>query len=152
EGRAGGILLKQGTAAGQKALIERLQKVAPLPLLCLQDAEYGVAMRLTDASPFPRNLTLGAVQDLSLLYQLGEEIGRQCALVGVHINLAPVVDVNSNPLNPIIHKRSFGEDPIQVAKRAEMIVQGMQSMGILACIKHFPGHGDTAVDSHVDLP
>lgn len=152
QGRVGGILLKQGTAQGQKILIEKLQRLSPLPLLCLQDGEYGVAMRLSDVLAFPCNLTLGAVQDLSLLYELGQEIGRQCSLVGVHINLAPVVDVNSNPLNPIIHTRSFGEDPFQVAKRAERVMQGMQSMGIFACLKHFPGHGDTSIDSHVELP
>ncbi len=152
QGRAGGILLKQGTAAGQRALIDKLQKLSPLPLLCIQDGEWGVAMRLSDAISFPRNLTLGAVQDLSLLYQLGQEIGRQCRLVGAHMNLAPVVDVNSNPLNPIIHMRSFGSDPLQVALRAEKVMSGIQSMGVLTCAKHFPGHGDTSVDSHVDLP
>lgn len=151
-GRAGGILLQQGTAQGQRAIIEKLQGIAPLPLFCVQDGEYGVAMRLSDVLAFPRNLTLGAVQNLSLLYQLGQEIGRQCLLVGAHINLAPVVDVNSNPLNPIIHVRSFGEDPFQVALRGEMVMRGMQSMGIFACMKHFPGHGDTSIDSHIDLP
>jgi beta-N-acetylhexosaminidase len=109
-------------------------------------------MRLSDVIAFPRNLTLGAVQDLSLLYQLGQEIGRQCRLVGTHINLAPVIDVNSNPLNPIIHMRSFGEDPLQVSFRGEMLMRGMQSQGIYACAKHFPGHGDTSIDSHIDLP
>jgi beta-N-acetylhexosaminidase len=152
EGRAGGILLKQGTSEGQKAFIKKLQGISPVPLLCLQDGEWGLAMRLSDVISFPKNLTLGAVQDLFLLYQLGEEIGLQCSLVGAHINLAPVVDVNSNSLNPIIHMRSFGEDPFQVAVRGEMIMKGMQSKGIYACAKHFPGHGDTSVDSHVDLP
>ncbi len=152
EGKAGGILLKQGTADGQRGLIDKLQKISPLPLLCLQDGEWGVSMRLSDVISFPRNLTLGAVQDLSLLFSLGQEIGRQCNLVGTHLNLGPVVDVNNNPLNPIIHMRSFGEDPFQVALRAEMVMRGIQSMGIIACAKHFPGHGDTSVDSHVDLP
>ncbi len=152
EGKAGGILLKQGTADGQRALIEKLQSISPLPLLCLQDGEWGVAMRLADVISFPRNLTLGAIQDLSLLYSLGKEIGRQCSLVGAHLNTAPVVDVNNNPLNPIIHMRSFGEDPFQVALRADLVMRGMQSMGIIACAKHFPGHGNTSVDSHVDLP
>jgi beta-glucosidase-like glycosyl hydrolase len=152
EGKAGGILLKQGTAEGQRVWIERLQKHSFVPLLCVQDGEWGVAMRLSDVISFPKNLTLGAVQDLSLLYQLGQEIGRQCRLVGVHMNLSPVVDVNSNPLNPLIHRRSFGEDPLQVALRGERVMSGMQSVGILACAKHFPGHGDTAVDSHIALP
>lgn len=152
KGWVGGILLKQGTAEGQRSLIERLQKLSPVPLLCVQDGEWGVAMRLTDVISFPRNLTLGAVQDLALLYQLGQEIGKQCKLVGAHLDLAPVVDVNCNPRNPIIHMRSFGEDPSQVAKRGEKVMRGIQSTGVMACAKHFPGHGDTATDSHVDLP
>ncbi len=151
-GKVGGILLKQGTVQGQKDLIDKLQKIAPLPLLCLQDGEWGLAMRLEGCVSFPRNLTLGAIQDTSLLYQLGSEIGRQCRVVGVHVNLAPVSDVNSNPLNPIIHMRSFGQNPQQVALAAKMVMLGMQSQGIYACAKHFPGHGDTSVDSHVDLP
>ena len=148
----GGILLKQGTIEGQRSLIEKLQKRSSLPLFCLQDGEWGVAMRLRDALSFPRNLTLGAIQDLTLLYQLGQEIGKQCRLVGTHLNLAPVVDVNCNPRNPIIHMRSFGEDPVQAALRGEQVMRGIQSQGVIACAKHFPGHGDTTVDSHVDLP
>lgn len=151
-GQAGGILLKQGTSSLQRDFIDRLQKRAKVPLLCVQDGEWGVAMRLSDAIALPRNLTLGAVQDLSLLFHVGREIGRQCVAVGAHINLAPVVDVNSNPRNPIIHMRSFGEDPLEVAKRGEKVMQGMQAEGIIACTKHFPGHGNTAVDSHLDLP
>ncbi len=152
EHHIGGIILKQGTVQGQLALIEHLQQLSSIPLLCVQDGEWGVAMRLSDAISFPKNMTLGAVQDLGLLYQLGLEIGRQCRIVGAHINLAPVVDVNSNPSNPIIGVRSFGDDPIQVALRGDLIMRGIQSQGVLACAKHFPGHGDTAVDSHVDLP
>jgi beta-N-acetylhexosaminidase len=152
DGKVGGIILKQGTADGQRALIDKLKSFSRLPLLFVQDGEWGVGMRLTDVLAFPRNLTLGAVQDLSLLFQLGQEIGRQCRLVGVHLNLAPVSDVNCNPQNPIIHMRSFGEDPVQVALRSQLVMFGIQSMGVLACAKHFPGHGDTSVDSHVDLP
>jgi beta-N-acetylhexosaminidase len=152
EGKVGGILLKQGTAEGQRVLIDKLQRLSPIPLLCVQDGEFGLAMRLTDVLRFPKNLTLGAVQDLTLLYQLGQEIGRQCRLAGVHLNLAPVCDVNSNPQNPIIHMRSFGDDPFQVALRSKQVMCGIQSMGVLSCAKHFPGHGDTVVDSHVDLP
>lgn len=152
DGKVGGIILKQGTADGQRALIDKLKSFSRLPLLFVQDGEWGVGMRLTDVLAFPRNLTLGAVQDLSLLFQLGQEIGRQCRLVGVHLNLAPVSDVNCNPQNPIIHMRSFGENPVQVAIRCQLVMFGIQSMGVLACAKHFPGHGDTSVDSHVDLP
>ena len=101
---------------------------------------------------FPRNLTLGAVQDLSLLYQLGSEIGRLCRLVGVHVNLAPVVDVNCNPLNPIIQMRSFGQNPQQVAHKAEMVMLGMQSQGIYASLNIFQVTAIASVDSHVDLP
>ncbi len=152
EQKIGGIILKQGTAAGQVELIDKLQRLSQIPLLCVQDGEWGVAMRLTDVIAFPKNLTLGAVQDLSLLFQLGQEIGRQCLLVGAHLNLAPVCDVNCNPQNPIIHMRSFGEDPFQVAVGSRLVMLGMQSMGVMACAKHFPGHGDTSVDSHLDLP
>lgn len=152
EGKVGGIILNEGTMEGQKNLIAKLQKLSPLPLLCIQDGEWGVGMRLSDVVTFPRNLTLGAIQDLTLLFQLGQEIGRQCRLVGIHLNLAPVSDVNCTPQNPIIHMRSFGEDAIQVAKRSRSVMCGIQSMGVLACAKHFPGHGDTVVDSHVDMP
>jgi beta-N-acetylhexosaminidase len=152
EQKIGGIILKQGTAAAQVNLIDKLQRLSQIPLLCVQDGEWGVSMRLTDVIAFPKNLTLGAVQDLSLLYQLGQEIGRQCLLVGAHLNLAPVCDVNCNPQNPIIHMRSFGEDPFQVTVRSRLVMLGIQSMGVMACAKHFPGHGDTSVDSHVDLP
>ncbi len=152
EHHIGGIILKQGTAPGQVALIEKLQQLSSIPLLCVQDGEWGVAMRLTDVISFPKNMTLGAVQDLDLIYQLGQEIGRQCRIIGTHLNLAPVVDVNSNPRNPIIHMRSFGDDPLQVALRGELVARGIQSQGVMACAKHFPGHGDTAFDSHVDLP
>jgi beta-N-acetylhexosaminidase len=152
DGKVGGIILKQGTAEGQRILIQNLQRLSSIPLLCVQDGEWGVAMRLSDVLAFPRNLTLGAVQDLALLYELGQEIGRQCRLVGTHLNLVPVCDVNCNPQNPIIHMRSFGEDPIQVALRSRLVMCGIQSMGVMACAKHFPGHGDTVVDSHVDLP
>jgi beta-glucosidase-like glycosyl hydrolase len=148
----GGVIPKQGTLDGQVKLINRLQSLSQLPLICVVDAEWGLQMRMEEVLPFPRNLTLGAIQDLSLLYQLGQEIGRQCSLVGGHINAAPVVDVNTNPRNPIIHMRSFGQDPVAVANRGFQVMRGIQSKGILACAKHFPGHGDVMVDSHSDLP
>jgi beta-N-acetylhexosaminidase len=152
ERKIGGVIMKQGTVRGQRNFFNKLQKLSRLPLFCLQDGEYGVSMRLSDAIVFPRNLTLGAVQDFALLFQLGQEIGKQCCLVGAHINLAPVCDVNCNAQNSIIHMRSFGEDPFQVAIRSHLVMSGIQSMGVLACAKHFPGHGDTITDSHVDLP
>lgn len=148
----GGLILKQGTARGQLALLNELQGRSQIPLLVVQDAEWGLSMRLTDTLRFPKNLTLGAIQDTALIFQCGQEIGRECKLVGAHVNLAPVVDVNSNPKNPIIHMRSFGENPERVAECALAFMQGMERSEILACAKHFPGHGDTSVDSHSDLP
>jgi len=146
----GGIILKQGDPDSQVALINEL--VSPIPLLRVADAEWGVSMRLQQALKFPRNLTLGAIQDLSLLSRFGKQIGWECAQVGIDLNFAPVVDVNTNPLNPIIGTRSFGQDPNQVANRALLVMKGMQESGTWGCAKHFPGHGETAVDSHVDLP
>ncbi len=152
ERKIGGVIMKQGTADGQRIFFNKLQQLSHLPLLCLQDGEWGVSMRLSDVIVFPRNLTLGAVQDFALLFQLGREIGKQCRLVGAHINLAPVCDVNCTAQNSIIHMRSFGEDPFQVAIRSHLVMSGIQSMGVIACAKHFPGHGDTITDSHEDLP
>lgn len=148
----GGIILKQGDPLAQIELIQMLQKVAKTPLLCVQDAEWGLSMRLSQTIQFPKNLTLGAIQNDQLIYQLGKEIGRGCKKVGIHLNLAPVVDVNTNPKNPIIHMRSFGEDPKKVIEKAVAYMQGLASEGVLAAAKHFPGHGDTSVDSHHDLP
>ncbi|MBS0620959.1 MAG: hypothetical protein JSS61_05835 [Verrucomicrobia bacterium] len=145
----GGVLFKQGTSQDQLALISRLAKAASIPLLHVQDAEWGVGMRLTDVPPLPKNRELGKQDDL---YEIGQEIGRQCRAVGAHLCLGPVVDVDSNPDNPIIGARSFSQDPEVVARCGNRVIQGIQSTGILACAKHFPGHGDAAVDSHVALP
>lgn len=150
--RIGGILLKQGTVEGQQRLVQELQALSVIPLLCFQDAEWGVGMRLRDVKALPKNLTLGAVQDLALIYRVGQEIGAQCREVKTDINLAPVVDVNTNPRNPIIYMRSFGEDPEAVAQRALQVSLGIQSMGVLTCAKHFPGHGSVSIDSHCALP
>ena len=109
-------------------------------------------MRMKNAIAFPKNMTLGAIDDLELIEEVGFEIGRQARRVGIHMNLAPVADVNSNPKNPIIGMRSFGEDPMRVALHVEAMSRGMQKARVLACVKHFPGHGDTDVDSHWDLP
>ncbi len=150
--RIGNAILKQGTAIEQVRFLNRLQKDAKVPFLILADAEWGLAMRLSDTIAFPKNMTLGAVTDLEKISALGAEIGRQAKRVGIHMNLAPVADVNNNPANPVIHTRSFGEDPEQVASRVSAFLKGMQGEGIMGCVKHFPGHGDTAVDSHQDLP
>ncbi|MBU6446487.1 MAG: hypothetical protein KGQ49_03710, partial [Verrucomicrobia bacterium] len=152
ECHVGSVIIKQSDPLTQVAFLNRLQSVSDHRLLVMADAEWGLAMRMADTMAFPRNMTLGAIQDLSLLKELGAEIGRQARLVGIDMNLAPVADVNTNPLNPIIGMRSFGEDPSHVADCVLAISAGMQSAGLLTCVKHFPGHGDTLVDSHKDLP
>lgn len=152
ECHVGNAILKQGDPISQVKLINRLQGMSKRPLLILADAEWGLAMRMSDTIAFPRNMTLGAIADLDLIYEVGREIGRQAKRVGIHINLAPVADVNNNPLNPIIHMRSFGENPEKVACCVSAFSKGMQEAGVIACAKHFPGHGDTSVDSHRDLP
>jgi beta-N-acetylhexosaminidase len=151
--KVGGLIfLYKSTPALQIDAINEYQKLSKLPLLIGQDGEWGMSMRLYETLRFPRNMTLGALTDKSLIYALGKEIGRQCRLLGVHINFAPVVDVNNNRNNPVIHDRSFGEDPQAVATAGSLMMSGLQDAGVLACAKHFPGHGDTSVDSHLDLP
>lgn len=146
----GGIILEQGDPKSQVALINELD--SPIPLLRVADAEWGVSMRLQPALKFPRNLTLGAIQDLSLLSRFGKQVGWECAQVGIDLNFSPVVDVNTNPLNPIIGTRSFGQECAKVTDRALLVMQGMQESGTWSCAKHFPGHGETSIDSHIDLP
>ena len=148
----GGIIVKHAKAKEQVNFLNRLQEISTAPLLIAADAEWGLGMRMEDAISFPKNLTLGAIVDDNLIYLLGKEIGRQCKKVGIHLNLAPVVDVNTNPRNPIIHMRSFGDDPYLVSRKGIQLMKGMQSAGVLACAKHFPGHGDVSVDSHEGLP
>ncbi len=148
----GGVILMEGLSEKQSEIIQHIQDEQDIPLLTFQDAEWGVGMRLKDIPGLPRNLTLGAIQDLELLRAFGRELARQCRLYGIQGDFAPVVDVNSNPKNPVIGQRSFGEDPYEVARRGVAVMEGMREGGILACAKHFPGHGDTAVDSHHDLP
>jgi len=147
----GGVLLKQGTPSQAVSCFNEID-TGPIPLLCFADAEWGVSMRLKESVKYPRNLTLGAIQDLSLLEKFGRQVGKECRQLGIHINFAPVADVNTNPANPIIGIRSFGDSFGAVADKAWRVASGMQSEGVLACAKHFPGHGDTSVDSHVDLP
>ncbi len=136
-----------------KELIKRYQKVAKYPLLISIDAEWGLAMRIENTPQYPYAITLGAIQDnYDLIYEVGKNIAKDCKAAGIHWNLAPVVDINNNPVNPVIGYRSFGEDKLQVAEKAIAFVKGTQSEGILTSIKHFPGHGDTATDSHLVLP
>ncbi len=147
----GNAIVKQSDPLSQVTFLRRLQAASPQPLLIAADAEWGLAMRMSDTLAFPRNQALGAL-DLNLLFQLGQTIGQQAHLVGIHLNLAPVADINNNPANPIIGARSFGDDPHRVAACASAVSRGLQSAGLLSCAKHFPGHGDTHVDSHRALP
>ncbi|NAY90504.1 glycoside hydrolase family 3 protein [Muricauda sp. JGD-17] len=136
-----------------KELIERYQKAAEIPLLIAIDAEWGLAMRIEETPQYPYAITLGALQkDNNLIYEVGRNIGMDCKEAGIHWNLAPVVDINNNPDNPVIGYRSFGDDKANVIKKGKAFIQGMKSVGILNALKHFPGHGDTAVDSHLGLP
>ncbi len=149
----GGLLfIGRGSALSEHKQIIRYQAISKYPLLITQDAESGLAFHLDDIMTFPRNLALGAIQDLTLIKAFGREIARQCSILGVHMNFAPVVDVNTNPNNPVINDRSFGDQPQNVSQKALAMMQGMQEGGVMACAKHFPGHGDTELDSHKALP
>ena len=150
--KIGGIIFFKGNALQQAHLTNRLQELAVTPLLISQDCERGTGMRLYDGSIFPSNMALGASRDSSLAYQMGRRIAIECKAIGVNQNYAPVMDVNNNPLNPIINVRSFGEDPALVSYLGISMIKGMQDNGIIATAKHFPGHGDTEIDSHNDLP
>ncbi len=150
--KVGGLCFFQGGPLRQVDLVNYYQKISKTPLLIAIDGEWGVSMRLDSAIKFPRQMTLGAIQNDSLIYQMGVEVARQCKAVGVNLNFAPVADVNNNPANPVINSRSFGENPKLVAEKASMYMKGMQSQHLLSCAKHFPGHGDTDSDSHKTLP
>ncbi len=149
----GSICVFQGSPVKQATIINSLQALAKTPLLVTIDAEWGVGMRMTDSVlPLPKQMMLGAVQDSSIAYQYGKIVAAQCKRIGIQVNFAPVVDVNNNPDNPVINDRSFGEDKYKVASFGVQYMKGMQDNGVMACAKHFPGHGDVAVDSHLDLP
>ncbi len=148
----GNLIFMQGTPEKQVILNNKYQGKSKVPLLIGFDGEWGLDMRLKNTYRFPWNMTLGAIEDEALLRETGKRIGEHCKRVGIHINFAPVVDVNTNPNNPIIGNRSFGESKENVAKKAIAFSQGMQSVNVLANAKHFPGHGDTATDSHHTLP
>lgn len=152
EQKIGGILFSKGTIATQATLTNYAQKSSKTPLFIGLDGEWGLNMRLTDAPQFPRNMVLGAIKSDSLLYLYGKEVARQCKELGIHINFAPVLDVNSNPNNPIIGDRAFGESPENVAIKGVAYARGLEDGGVMAVAKHFPGHGDTSEDSHKTLP
>lgn len=148
----GGILYQKGLMAHQLIMNKRLQQTNSIPLLIALDGEWGLYMRLKDAPRFPRNLGLGLAGDAQMLYEYGREIARECRLMGIHINFAPTVDVNINPLNPVIGSRSFGSTPSVVSQLSEAYALGLEDGGVLSVAKHFPGHGDTSEDSHKTLP
>ncbi|MFZ3274925.1 MAG: glycoside hydrolase family 3 N-terminal domain-containing protein, partial [Lutibacter sp.] len=148
----GGLIFMQGTPEKQAVLTNNYQSISKIPLLIGFDGEWGLDMRLKDTYRFPWNMTLGAITDNKLLEDFGAQLGKQCKRLGIHINFAPVVDININPENPIIGNRSFGENRENVTQKALAFVKGMQSQNVLSNAKHFPGHGDTASDSHKSLP
>ncbi|EAZ81398.1 glycoside hydrolase family 3 N-terminal domain-containing protein [Algoriphagus machipongonensis] len=148
----GGLIFFQGGPDRQARLTNYYQAQSKTPLFIAMDAEWGISMRLDSIPDFPKAMTLGAVQDTDLIYQMGTEMARQFKELGMHINFAPVVDVNSNPDNPVIGYRAFGENKKLVAQRAVSYMKGLQDHGVIANAKHFPGHGDTEVDSHYSLP
>lgn len=149
----GGLCFFQGTPEVQGDLTNRYQRMSKIPLMISIDGEWGVSMRLKESTiTFPRQLMLGAIQNNNLIYRFGAQVAYECRRLGIHVNFAPVVDINNNPKNPVINDRSFGEDRRNVSAKAFMYMRGMQENGVLACAKHFPGHGDTETDSHYDLP
>ena len=148
----GGIIYSKGGPVRQAHLNNELHSASKIPLLVGMDAEWGLSMRLDSTYAFPWNMTLGAIKDLDLIRKTGQHIGEHCKRLGVHINFSPVVDINTNPKNPIIGNRSFGEDKEAVSSRSLAFIAGMQEAGVMANAKHFPGHGDTDSDSHKTLP
>lgn len=148
----GGVIFMQGTGEAQAKMTNQLQKMSHVPLLIGMDAEWGLGMRLTGVRNLPKQMMIGATRDTALMYAVAGAVADQCLRLGVHIDFAPVVDVNNNPKNPVINFRSFGEDKEWVSRLGIAYMKGLQDKGIMACAKHFPGHGDVAVDSHVDLP
>ncbi len=150
--RIGGLIWMQGGPVRQGKLANYYQSIAKTPLLYSIDGEWGLAMRLDSTPKYPKQMTLGAIRNDSLIYDMGRQIARECKRIGLHVNFAPVADVNNNPLNPVIGMRSFGENKYKVAHKAFMYMQGMQDEHVMANGKHFPGHGDTESDSHKTLP
>jgi len=148
----GGLCFFQGGPVRQAKLTNFYQSIAKTPLMIAIDGEWGLGMRLDSVINFPRQLMMGAVPDARLIYKFGLAVGEQCKRIGIHVNYAPDIDINNNPMNPVINDRSFGEDKYKVALFGVQYMKGMQDVGVMACAKHFPGHGDVSVDSHYDLP
>jgi beta-N-acetylhexosaminidase len=150
--KIGGFIFFKGSSMDYVRLANKLQSYSETPLLMSADFERGTRMRVTDGSIFPNNMAIGAADNIELTYLMGKEIARETRLLGIHQNYAPVCDVNNNPNNPIINVRSFGEDPQLVSRLSAAMINGLQSGNVIATAKHFPGHGDTDIDSHSDLP
>ncbi|MDR2628037.1 MAG: serine hydrolase [Dysgonamonadaceae bacterium] len=148
----GGILFSKGSVADQAASANQYQKTSRIPLLIALDGEWGLSMRLANTTRFPRNMMLGAIADENTMERYGAEVARQCKIMGIHLNFAPVLDVNSNPGNPVIGTRSFGENAQGVSRNGIAYSRGLESRGVMSVGKHFPGHGDTNEDSHETLP
>jgi len=152
EHHVGGVIFFQGTPYKQAELTNRYHKKAKIPLLVAIDGEWGLGMRLDSTISYPYQITLGAIKEDSLIEEMGSQVAKQCKRLGIHINFAPVVDINSNANNPVIGFRSFGENKEKVAQKGIAYMKGMQKNGVMAVAKHFPGHGDTDADSHYALP
>lgn len=150
--KVGGILFSGGQLLNQAMLTNYAQNYAGIPLMITFDGEWGLGMRLKDTPSFPKNMVLGYIQNDLLIYEYGREVARECKELGIHVNFAPVADVNINPHNPVINVRSFGQNPHNVADKVIAYASGLESGNVLAVAKHFPGHGDTDVDSHFALP
>ncbi len=149
----GSLCFFQGTPEKQLELTNHYQEISNIPLFIAMDAEWGLNMRLKSAAiAYPKQMMLGAITDNQLIYQFGVAIAKECRRLGVHINFAPSIDINNNPNNPVINERSFGDNMYNVAAKGFAYAKGMQDNGVMACAKHFPGHGDTDLDSHYDLP
>ncbi len=152
DNHVGGLIFRKGSVGEYARMINYAQSLARVPVMMTFDGEWGLAMRIPETPKFPYNMALGAVTDYTLLEEYGAEVARQCRDLGIHVDFAPVADVNLNPANPVIGRRSFGEDPERVAEAVVAYSRGMESEGVISCAKHFPGHGDTSTDSHKTLP
>lgn len=152
QNKVGGLLFRKGSISDYASMINYAQAQADIPVMMTLDGEWGLAMRIPDTPRFPYNMALGAVSDTRLLEEYGAEVARECREMGLHVDFAPVADVNLDPSNPVIGRRSFGEDPERVASAVVAYSRGMERNGVLTTAKHFPGHGDTSTDSHKTLP
>jgi len=150
--KVGGIIFFQGTPQQVAELAKYYQSISEVPLLIAIDGEWGLSMRLKNTIKYPKQMTLGAISSDMHIYEMGRDMAKQFKHLGIHVNFAPVVDINNNPNNPVINARSFGESRTNVAKKGLLYMKGMQDEGVLAFAKHFPGHGDTETDSHYGLP